>query len=232
MKHLEHHEDAAHQPANQHGLVGVLLAAGRASRFGSPKLLHPLGDGSRLGVRSAVNLIDAVPYSVAVVSPRHALLRYLLEAAGMHVLVYGDDETGMGDSLAHAVQQTSHAAGWVVALADMPFIQPGTIRQVVRRLAAGSALVVPTFNGQCGHPVGFAGHYFNQLSVLQGDAGARFIIERDAAAAQFLPVTDPGVHLDIDTRDDLARMDRTRIPANASRWRDDARVSSWSGARR
>ncbi len=232
MKHQEHQPDAPHQPGNQQGLVGVLLAAGRSSRFGSPKLLHPLGDGSRLGVRSGVNLIDAVPYSVAVVSPRHVLLRYLLEAAGLHVLEFGDETTGMGDSLAYAVQQTPHAAGWVVALADMPFILPATIRQVARRLATGSALVVPTFNGRRGHPVGFAGHYLNQLAQLQGDAGARAIIERDAAAAQFLPVTDPGVHLDIDTRDDLARMDRTRIPSPSARWRDEERSGSHSGARR
>ncbi|MBB5190617.1 molybdenum cofactor cytidylyltransferase [Silvimonas terrae] len=232
MTQQKQQTDALHQPGNQQGLVGVLLAAGRSSRFGSPKLLHPLGDGSRLGVRSAINLVDAVPYSVAVVSPRQVLLRYLLEAAGLHVLEFGGEHTGMGDSLAWAVQHTPHAAGWVVALADMPFIQPDTIRQVARRLATGSALVVPAFNGRRRHPVGFAGHYFNQLAELQGDAGARVLIERDAAAAQFLPVADPGVHLDIDSRDDLARMDRTRIPSPSPRWRDSERTPPLTGARR
>ncbi len=128
------------QPANRQGIVGVLLAAGSSSRFGTPKLLHPLDDGTRLGVKSALNLIEALPWAVAVVSPQRPLLKSLLEAAGLQVLTCAAAELGMGESLAYAIRHTPHAAGWVVALADMPFIQPNTIKQVMRRLAGGSAL--------------------------------------------------------------------------------------------
>lgn len=206
------------QPANQQGIVGVLLAAGSSSRFGTPKLLHPLDDGTRLGVKSALNLIEALPYAVAVVSPQRPLLKSLLEAAGLHVLVCHSAELGMGESLAYAVRHTPHAAGWVVTLADMPFIQATTIKQVMRRLAGGSALAVPTYNGRRGHPIGFAAHYYSQLAELSGDEGARAIVNRDAGPAQYIPVRDPGIHIDIDTLDDLARHDRSGALLRGGLW--------------
>ena len=215
-------------PANQHGIVGVLLAAGSSSRFGTPKLLHPLDDGMRLGVKSALNLIEAVPYAIAVVSPQRPLLKSLLEAAGLHVLVCHSAELGIGESLAFAIRHTPHAAGWIVALADMPFIQPGTIKQVARRLAGGSALALPVYNGKRGHPVGFAAHYYNQLSELAGDEGARSLIERDASPAQYVTVRDAGIHIDIDTLDDLARHDRSGALLRHSAW-DTGRSTGTQG---
>ncbi|GAB7129204.1 nucleotidyltransferase family protein [Silvimonas sp. JCM 19000] len=217
------------QPANRQGIVGVLLAAGSSSRFGTPKLLHPLDDGTRLGVKSALNLIEALPWAVAVVSPQRPLLKSLLEAAGLQVLTCAAAELGMGESLAYAIRHTPHAAGWVVALADMPFIQPNTIKQVMRRLAGGSALAVPTYDGRRGHPVGFASHYYNQLAELSGDAGARAIIERDASAAQLVPVRDPGVLIDIDTLDDLARHDASGALMRRGVWKPDRNPRLHSG---
>lgn len=207
--------DPRGQPANQQRIVGVLLAAGASSRFGSPKLLHALADGSRVGIRSALNLIDALPWSVAVVSPQRVLLKSLLQAAGLHVLECENAHLGIGESLAFAIRNTHNAAGWVIALADMPFIEPSTIRLVARRLANGGALVLPTYNGKRGHPVGFAHHYFGQLAGLQGDTGARALVEQDAHLAQYVPVNDSGIHLDIDTPADLARYDeRTTLNAD------------------
>lgn len=199
--------DPRWQPANQQRIVGVLLAAGASSRFGAPKLLHQLADGNRIGIKSALNLLDALPWSVAVVSPQRVLLKSLLQAAGLHVLECDSAHLGMGESLAFAVRHTPQAAGWVVALADMPFIEPATVRLVTRRLADGAALVLPTYRGKRGHPVGFAHHYYAQLAALQGDVGARALVERDAHMAQYVPVNDPGIHLDIDTPADLARYD-------------------------
>ncbi|MEJ2575989.1 MAG: NTP transferase domain-containing protein [Gammaproteobacteria bacterium] len=49
-------------------LAGVVLAAGAARRFGAPKLLHPLPDGSPIGVAAARTLARAVPATVVVVA--------------------------------------------------------------------------------------------------------------------------------------------------------------------
>lgn len=186
-------------------LVGVLLAGGSATRFGSDKLLHPLPDGTPIAVAALRNLIAAIPHVVAVVRPGAPDLERALRAAGAEVTVCEHAAEGMGVTLAHAVRASGDAGGWVVALADMPFIRPETIRRVVDAVAGGAAIAAPEFRGERGHPVGFARAYRGALEQLAGDAGAREIVKARPAALARVAVDDPGVVRDIDTPADLAR---------------------------
>lgn len=186
-------------------LVGVLLAGGSATRFGSDKLLHPLPDGTPIAVAALRNLIAAIPRVVAVVRPGAPDLERALRAAGAEVTVCEHAAEGMGVTLAHAVRASGDAGGWVVALADMPFIRPETIRRVVDAVAGGAAIAAPEFRGERGHPVGFARAYRGALEQLAGDAGAREIVKARPAALARVAVDDPGVVRDIDTPADLAR---------------------------
>jgi molybdenum cofactor cytidylyltransferase len=186
------------------GIVGILLAGGAATRFGSNKLLHPLPGGTPIAVASLRNLKAALPRVVAVLRPGADSLAQLLRAEGADVTVCDRADEGMGTTLAHAVRHSGKAAGWVVALADMPFIRPDTIRRVAERLAAGAALVAPRYAGERGHPVGFAGRFGPALAGLTGDAGARELVRAEAGALELVDCDDPGVVRDIDTPADLA----------------------------
>ena len=97
--------------ADADGIVGILLAAGSATRFGSDKLLHPLSDGTPMALASARNLLSACPRCLVVVRPQQEALHELLSAAGFAVLVVEDAYLGMGHSLAGAVQGVPAAAG-------------------------------------------------------------------------------------------------------------------------
>jgi molybdenum cofactor cytidylyltransferase len=112
----------------------------------------------------------------------------------------------MGASLAWAVSQTPQASAWIIALADMPFIQPATIAQVADAIRRPEALVVPVFREQRGHPVGFGQAYLEELVALTGDEGARSILHRHVEQVQWLVCDDPGVIKDIDTPADLRPM--------------------------
>jgi molybdenum cofactor cytidylyltransferase len=184
-------------------VVGILLAAGSASRFGSDKLLHRLADGTPIAAAAARNLRAAVEPVVAVVRPGSPALEGALADAGVTVTRCPDAAAGMGHSLAHAVRATADAAGWVVALADMPFIAPESIRRVAEALVAGAPIAAPRYRGERGHPVGFAARYRAALEALVGDAGAREILRRDGGLVVMLDVDDPGVLRDIDTPADL-----------------------------
>jgi molybdenum cofactor cytidylyltransferase len=186
-------------------IVGILLAGGAATRFGSDKLLHRLPDGTPIAVAAARNLIAAVPRVVAVVRPGAPELERALRGAGAEVTVCARAAEGMGVTLAHAVRAAGRADGWVVALADMPFIRPESIRRIASAIAGGAAIAAPEHQGQRGHPVGFAGRFRGALEQLAGDAGAREILKADPAALVRVDVDDPGVVRDIDTPADLAR---------------------------
>lgn len=185
------------------GIAGILLAAGRGVRFGGNKLLHVLDDGVPVGAAAARTLLAAVPDSVAVIHPADSAFARVLESIGLRWVACPDSERGMGASFACGVRATIDADGWVVALADMPFVQPATIGAVVERLTRGAALVAPTHHGQRGHPVGFNARYRTELMALDGDRGAREILIRDADRMEQIVVEDPGVLRDIDTSDDV-----------------------------
>jgi len=183
-------------------IAGILLAAGAGSRFGGGKLLHPL-DGVAIGVRSARNLMAAGLTVLAVVRPGSEELRRLLEAAGCTVTECANASEGMGASLAHAVAQVGDAAGWVVALADMPRIRPPTIQGVADAVRAGAPIAAPEFRGERGHPVGFGAALRDELLACRGDEGARSVLKRHHAEIRLMPVDDPGVLFDIDRREDV-----------------------------
>jgi len=183
--------------------AGILLAAGSATRFGSDKLLHPLPRGVPIAVQAARHLKGALGTVVAAVRPDAVELSRLLRAEGCEVVVCANADEGMGASLACAVRASGQADGWIVALADMPFIRPDTIRRVAERLAAGAPIVAPAFRGERGHPVGFAARFRGDLERLAGDAGARELLKAQAAALELVECDDPGVIRDIDTPADL-----------------------------
>ena len=183
----------------------ILLAAGSGSRFDPSgehnKLLQPLADGCGVAVASAASLLAVLPRVLAVVRPDADQLSAELRAIGCDVTTCAHASEGMGASLAHAVAHTGEAAGWIVALADMPYIKPATIKALLDALRDGADIAAPVFNGQRGNPVAFSKVHGAHLKALSGDAGARRLLHD--YPVRLVEVDDPGVQLDIDLPEDL-----------------------------
>ena len=185
-------------------IVGLLLAAGSAKRFGSDKLLHPLQHGVPIAVQSARHLKKEIPIVVAALRPRSEKLADLLRAEGCEVTICENADEGMGASLACAVRAAGAADGYLVALADMPFVRPSSIAAIRDALASGARIAAPYFRTRRGHPVGIAGKFFDALASLGADEGARKLLAAHEADLVKVPVGDPGVIRDIDRPADLA----------------------------
>jgi len=182
---------------------GVLLAAGKSLRFGNDKLLHPLPDGTPVALASARALLTVLPRVAVTVREESTELIHLLSGIGLDIVVVSDPDSGMGHSLSAGVAASLDASGWIVALADMPFINPLTIKSVAKALDAGSLLVAPSYKGQRGHPVGFSNRFRYELLALTGDQGARSILLSHANELQLVSCTDRGVTFDIDLPTDI-----------------------------
>src|SRR5688572_25498137 len=131
----------------QQPIVAILLAAGAGTRFGGGKLLHPLDDGVAIAAHAARNLAAADLDIVAVVRPGDFPLTDVLEQEGCHVTQCAAAARGMGYTLAHGVASAREAAGWVIALADMPRIHASTIREIARAIAGGATIAAPVYRG-------------------------------------------------------------------------------------
>jgi molybdenum cofactor cytidylyltransferase len=187
----------------------ILLCAGAGTRFGSNKLLAPLrrpdGDEEPLVCRTARTFSSHLA-TLAVIRPGEKALASALEASGCEVVETDRAVHGMGESLAAGIAATPTAAGWVVGLGDMPFVEPATLSRVIDALAKGALIAAP-FNadtGRRGHPVAFSGRLREELAALSGDQGARSVIARHRHAVVLIPAEDRGIFLDIDTPRDLA----------------------------
>ena len=193
-------------------IVGVLLAAGRGTRFDPSgarlKLLEAATRGSQSGAplaaaaaRTLRVVLDEVFAVVAPPSDGNQLeLHKLLQTEGCTLAVNPRATEGQGTSIACGVGASSSADGWVIALADMPTLKPDTVRRVVEALRSGAATVAPTYRGRRGHPVGFAAPVLSELLALAGDTGARSVLMRHPP--QLIEVDDPGVLYDVDKPED------------------------------
>ncbi len=178
-------------------VVVLVLAAGRGERFrasggSSHKLDAPLGGRS---------VLDHTRAAVA--------------QAGLteHVVHAFENGRTMGDSIAAGVAATPKACAWMVLPADMPRVQPGTLRAVADALmvtgsrgkqAAGVNAVRPAWCGQLGHPVGFLDVHRRALLALRGQSGASSVWLSSKACV--IDVDDEGCVRDIDTLADLQAM--------------------------
>jgi len=186
-------------------IAGILLAAGEGRRFGNTsKLLAPLADGTPV-VRAAARslLAGGLDRCLTVVRPEDDDVARSLEAVGLEVWPCAASYRGMGASLASGVAAAENAQGWVIALGDMPWIDPGTTAAVADALRDGSLLTVPIHEGQGGHPVGFGAALGPELRVLDGDAGARSVVFAHRERLTRVAVADPGIHRDVDDPRDL-----------------------------
>lgn len=184
----------------------MLLAAGRGERFGGGKLLAPLpGSDAPVGVVALRNLRAALADVVAVVRPGDDALADRLAAEGARVVRAERAAEGMGASFAAGVAAAPDASGYVVALADMPWIRSATIARVAAALEQGATIAVPCRGGARGHPVGFAASLRPALLALGGDEGARRVVAANAHAVVVVDVDDPGILRDVDVPADLGR---------------------------
>jgi molybdenum cofactor cytidylyltransferase len=184
-------------------IQGILLASGSATRFGSDKLMHRFADGEPMAAHSARHLLEALPGAIAVVRSAASPLAEKLKAEGLRIVECPDAAEGMGRTLAAGVAASRDAAGWVIALADMPFLQPATIVAVADRVRGGDAIVAPVYHGERGHPVGFAARFRAELETFRGDEGARSLLRAQKDQIRLLEVQDAGVVRDVDTPRDL-----------------------------
>ena len=181
----------------------IVLAAGFSTRFGSSKLLARLRSEKTVFQQTIERISAALPEMVVVTRPQLVgeLQKLVPETA---IQSFDNADQGMGASLAFAARQLGDWSGCLICLGDMPFIETSTYRKIAEQLQETS-IVVPTQDGRTGNPVAFSSNYFSELSKLDGDSGAKRLIESHPEAVQRLPVDDPGILQDIDTQAELAR---------------------------
>lgn len=180
-------------------VVALVLAAGRARRFGNDKRLAHLPQRGPL-----------LAATLATLRPHFGEIRVVLGIDDdRRTLGISDDivtirarsaDQGMGKSLAagvRALSTESQAHAVAVMLGDMPWVSRESFALLCTQ-SSDQAIVRPFYRGQGGHPVLFGRCFWGSLEQLTDDEGARSVVRRHRDACIEIEVQDPGVVRDVD----------------------------------
>ena len=191
----------------------VLLAAGRSQRFGSDKRHAPFPESEQVKSSVLLSTLSQIRASklpcFVVLRPGDRSLGLQLDQLNVEWGICPDAHLGMGHSLAFGVHSTQHWQGWLIALADMPWVLATTYQALAAQLN-GENIIRPCVAGsgstaKPGNPVAFSQTFAFELMQCCGDRGARHVIAANPHQIENLQVNDPGILRDIDRPTDLPR---------------------------
>jgi len=188
----------------------VILAAGQSTRMGEPKQLLRLS-AKLLLARTLENVRASRASDVVLVLGFAAeTITRQVAIAGVKIVVNEAYAQGMGSSLRlglSALDPLTNAA--LIVLADQPFVRPGTLDQIIDQYQQSDAqIAVPMYQGFRGNPVLLDRSVFPEVMALTGDIGCRAIFANHVDGIVNVNVDDIGILLDIDTREDLGKLQR------------------------
>ena len=188
------------------GLAIVILAAGRATRFGGGKLDREVA-GKRLGrwVIDAALTLDSAPPTIVIGDPPPQFALDAAKEESARLLANPHADRGLGTSVALAADHAARAeaGSLLVLLADMPLVSPGTLRALAA--ARESPAAVRHGDGRAGIPACFPASWFDRLRSLAGERGAAGLL-REAGGLRLVDVP-PRELCDVDRPADLKSLE-------------------------
>ena len=187
-------------------IAAIVLAAGFARRMGRQKLLLEL-QGKPVVRWSVEAILPHVGDTIVVTGQDDEAVRAALAGLAVRFAVNPRPQAGQGSSIAvGAAALKPWTAAALVALGDQPRLPEGLIaRLLAERERSGKAIVAPVFQGTQGTPVLFAAAVFDELRALDGDAGARSVVQARPERVARLAIDAP-MPPDVDTPEDYARL--------------------------
>lgn len=187
-------------------VYAVLLAAGRSSRMGGPNKLLALFEGRPLVRRTAERVLASrAAGTVAVTGHQGDHIAEALTGLDVGIARNADFASGLASSLKTGIAALpKDAAGAIIVLGDMPGVTSTDLDRLIQAFeaAGGRSVVRAVHGGRRGNPVILPRSMFSDIAKLEGDTGARHLVE--SAAAEIIDVEiGEAAALDVDTRDAL-----------------------------
>jgi len=181
-------------------IEAIVLAAGKGERLGLIKPL--LSIDKEPALTRVIRAVKQTSIKRIIVVLGYAADKIMdtIDLSDCRVVINQEFESGMSSSLRAGIKSLSpRTDGFLILLADMPYISPGTIQAVVAAGTTGARIAAPYYHGQRGFPVYLHKSYCKELiATLTGDIGARDFIAQHDEQLLNVAVDDPGAVSDID----------------------------------
>ncbi len=188
------------------GVIGILLAAGRSRRMGQPKQLLPLA-GLQTVVEVVAHQIRPHVSSLVVVGGHvGGQVAAMLSALDITLAINENVDRGMLSSVQAGILAANHGRGYLICLGDQPSLRGAAIDAVVRASVGAAGIVIPTFDGQRGHPVFIHRRYRSEILGLDPQrVGLNAVTRAHAQDTIEVALDDELILDDMDTPSDYAR---------------------------
>lgn len=186
----------------------IILGAGNSSRLGQPKQLL-MYRGKTLICQMAEEAIAAVGSPVVLVTGANAQ-QILEKLCGFAIEIVENENwaEGMGSSIStgiNALRKHEGLAGVIIMVCDQPFVNAALLQQLMdQQVIVGKGIIACTYDNTAGTPVLFSSTYFDALAALEGQEGAKRILQQSTDDLALVPF--PLGALDIDTAEDYQRL--------------------------
>jgi len=184
--------------------AALIVAAGYSSRMERFKPLLPLGKHTVIEQTIATFTAAGIENIIVVVGHNAKALHPILEKAPVTIVMNDKFDEGMFTSIKKGVMALPQSVeGFFMMPADMPFVMPDTIKQLMTTYSEQpSDVLYPTFNHKRGHPPLIARTVFKNIIDSDGEGGLKRLLNQPEIHANHLEVADEGILLDLDTYED------------------------------
>ena len=192
---------------NTNSLAAVILAAGESKRMGRPKALLPLGD--KTFVEKLIfdyHQVGCRPV-IVVLGNSADRIRPTIENLDILIQINPDPQGGLLSSLQIGLDAIpSQCTGFFFCLVDHPAISVETLQRMIKEWHRNTELAVrPRFENRGGHPVLMGCKWIEPILALPHSSNMRRLLHEKVSEVIDLPVSDPGILIDIDTPADYQR---------------------------
>ena len=187
----------------------IILAAGQSSRLGSPKQLLEF-EGRKLIVGAVETATYFSSYPVIVVLGAHAeIIKSYLDMPNIKLVQNENWKQGVSSSIKKGIEEMNlyypHVDGLILMVCDQPYLDHTTIQKLIDlQSQTNLAAAACEYDGILGTPALFHKSLFGELSILEGDKGARKLLESMKDKVARLPFSDGAT--DIDTQEDYLKL--------------------------
>jgi len=188
----------------------IILAAGQSKRMKkNNKLLMKYKDQSILSHVITASSKSKATKTIIVLGHQNELIEKHINDLDIIVANNSTYKKGLSSSLKKgisALPEDCDAA--IIMLADMPKIKPELINNLIDNYDPlnNKCIVAPSYKGKRGNPILIGRKFFPDILNLQGDMGAKNILDKNSNNIYFIPQSDSSILIDIDTKNDYEKL--------------------------
>ena len=187
-------------------ISAILLAAGQSKRMGGENKLTKEIEGIPLIKRSVKNIIaSAVDELIIILGYQKEIIEKLIDKNEKIKFVFNKNfESGMASSIKTGLNHLSEKTdAFFICLGDMPMVNKNIYNLLIKS-KNNKKIIVPAYKSEQGNPVLFSKSMKKEIMTIEGDVGAKKILELNKDQILNIETNDQSVTRDFNTRDNFS----------------------------